>query len=145
MHSRDAGAYWKDQRQVDLNRAVTLAVSNPLGENAPGVINLRRWVATIDAAVAQRAMVLCKTGVMPNGDQVTPLVANSFMCSKWTGAQGASLARGAERINDLAEEVREKMDGTPGASHARLEELADGQGSGVHFSECSDPNCRGCA
>ena len=107
----DAATYWKDQRVVDLQKAVSITITSPMGENDPRVLNLRKWVTMIDAAVANKAMLLCKTGKMPNGDDVTPLVTNSFMCRMWTGTQGASVARGTERINDLAEEIREKIDG----------------------------------
>lgn len=128
------------RRGENLNKAVVIATDSPLGENHPKVVNIRRMVQVLDEGVATRAMVQCGGGY-----QESELVANSFMCSRWTGTTGASLAREGQRINDLPEEVRDKLDGPE--STAKLDELAEGQkqSSGLHFNECRDATCKGCA
>lgn len=131
IHMRDATEFWfgdkskgtLGQRQVNLNRAVSLAVGHPLGENHPKVVNIKRMVQLTDEAVARKAMVRCAGGGRNAQGEQSDLYANSFMCERWTGAAGASVARGGERINDLPEEMREKIDGPE--SKAKLDELAE--------------------
>lgn len=123
---RDATEFWFGdktkgtfgRRGEDLNRAVTIAVDSPRGENDQRVLNIRRMIVVLDEGVSTRAMVRCGGGY-----NETDLIANSFMCHRYVGATGASVAREGERINDLPEDVREKIDGSD-SSTAKLDELA---------------------
>lgn len=111
---RDATEFWfGDQtkgtlgrREENLNKAVAIAVDSPLGENHPKVVNIRRMITVLDQGVSERVMVRCAWGGVES-----ELVANTYMCNKYVGADGASVAREGERINDVIEEVREKIDG----------------------------------
>lgn len=129
---RDASEFWfgdktkgtLGRRDENLNRAVAIAVDSPLGENHPKVLNIRRMVEFCDSGVRAKAMIRCAgSGVNGKNEPVGELVANSFMCRKYVAATGASLAREGQRINDLPEEIREKIDGPDPV--VRLEELAN--------------------
>ena len=132
LFMREASTFWfgdKDKgtlgrREENLQAAVVLAIESPLGENHPKVLRLRRMVEFCDNAVRSRVMIRCGGGgVDAKGDPVGELVANSFMCRKYVASTGASLAREGQRINNLPEEVREKLDGPDPV--ARLEALTD--------------------
>lgn len=148
IHMRDATDFWfgdpakgtHGRRGETLDRAVALALESPRGENDPRVVNIRRMIQIGDEGVRQRAMIKCGPGYA-EGD----LVASSYMCTKWTGATGASIALGGERINDLAEELREKIDGSPKQASAKLDEIVQRERERPHYNECVDPNCKGCA
>ena len=103
---RDATEFWFGdktkgtfgRRGENLNKATTIAVMSPQGENHPKVVNIKRMVMLCDAAVEAGTMVRCGGGY-----DKSELVANTFMCERYVGATGASVAREGERINDLAE------------------------------------------
>lgn len=126
VHMRDATEFWfgdptkgtHGRRGQALDRAVAIALAHPMGEQAPQVVNIRRMIQIGDEGVRQRAMIKCGPG-HAEGD----LIASSYMCTQWTGATGASIALGGERINDLAQELREKIDRSPAQASAKLDEI----------------------
>lgn len=111
---RDANEFWFGdktkgtfgRRGENLNKALTIAMESPMGENHPKVVNIRRMVEFVDPQIKMGMMVRCGGGY-----DKSELIANTFMCERYVGATGASVAREGERINDLAEEIRDKIDG----------------------------------
>ena len=114
-HSSRAAAFWTQRRQQDLARALTIAQEHPAqGEEHTQVVNIRRMVDTIDNQVAAGTLLRCGgDGKTAAGDPVADLVAHNFLCHKWSGAQGASIARAGQRADDLPEELADKIDGQP--------------------------------
>jgi len=125
---RDASTFWfgdKDKgtlgrREENLQTAVRRAIESPSGERDQSVVNIKRMVMIIDHGVSERAIVRCG-----GGHTESELVANAYMCQHYVGADGASVARGAERINDLPEEVRDKIDGAGPTNTAKIDEAID--------------------
>lgn len=125
---RDATEFWfgdktkgtLGRREENLQKAVQIAIESPLGERDQRVLNIKRMVVIVDEGVAQRAMVRCGGG-HPDSE----LVANAYMCQHYVGADGASVARGTERINDLPEEVRDKIDGSGPTDKGKIDAAID--------------------
>lgn len=102
---------WTQLRQRDLARAAEIALGSPDGEANQQVVNIRRMVNDIDHLVATKHMAPCSGGgETANGEPVGDLVAHAFLCHKWTGVQGSSLAREG-KTDRLPEEVAERIDG----------------------------------
>lgn len=122
---RDATTFWfgdKDKgtlgrREENLQRAVKIAIESPVGERDQRVMNIKRMVMIVDDGISKRAIVRCG-----GGHAEGEVVANSFMCEHYVGADGASVARGTERINDLPEEVRDKIDGSGPTNTSKIED-----------------------
>lgn len=103
---------WAQLRIRDLNIAVKIATDSPQGENDVRVENIRKMVNTLDHAVVQRKAGICTgDGKTADGNPVGDLVAHSFLCSEWSGAQGASIARGGQKADELPEELKQRVDG----------------------------------
>ncbi len=112
IHSSSAVAYWTDKRKNDLQIAKNLAGESPKGFEHPEVKNILKRVDTLDHTVAAGALIRCTTGVTAKGLPVGDLTAHNYLCSKWSGAQGASLARDG-KLDELPEELQDRIDGTP--------------------------------
>lgn len=97
---------WKTKRLSDLATAVRLATESPDGEQAIPVVNIRRMVSQMDHAMAKPVPVF---GVCMSGHIETDFVSNSYLCDRWTGAAGASLARAGQKADTLPEELMEQV------------------------------------
>ena len=107
-----AKSWWKDKRQKDLNEALALSMTSPLGEQDPTCKNIRRMVDMIDHGVASGGLFKCMGhGVDANDNPIGDLVKSSYLCRKWSGAQGATVAREGEKADDLPMELEEKFKG----------------------------------
>lgn len=111
-NSSSANAFWSERRLHDLTRAQGIANDSPDGEKDIKVDNIKRMVDTTDHAIASGALMRCTKGVTANGDPVGDLVAHNYLCQKWSGMQGASIARAGQKADDLPEELADKLDGS---------------------------------
>jgi hypothetical protein len=90
---------------------VSLQSNNTQGEDHPHVVNIRRMVNNLDHMVASRVVGVCGgNGRTADGQPVGDFVAHSFLCDRWSGVQGASMAREGGKIDDLPEEVAQRLD-----------------------------------
>ena len=110
VNSCSAVEFWTERRKRDLTHAKLLAQNSPQGDDHPQVKQVYRMVDTIDHSVAAHALLRCTKGVTAEGEPVGDLVAHNYLCSKWSGKQGASLAREG-KLDDLPEELADKLDG----------------------------------
>jgi hypothetical protein len=102
---------WFDRRQADLAIAVRMALESPLGENDPKVVNIRRMVEAVDLGIKSHTLGTCDgTGIDAEGNSVGDFVKSVYLCAKWSGAQGASVARAGEAADPLPMELRDKED-----------------------------------
>jgi hypothetical protein len=85
---------WFDKRHQKLAYAQRIAIQSQAGENDSEVVRIRRQVEQIDAQMAQQTMFVCNVGRTADGNPVGDFVASAFLCDRWTGRDGASLARG---------------------------------------------------
>lgn len=108
---REAAAklWWEKARGDMLQKAVIIAMKSPLGEASQPVVNIRQGVPKIDGLITVGAMGACKTGRKPNGDPVGDFVHQTYLCGRWTGMTGASVAREGEALDKLPEELMEDM------------------------------------
>lgn len=109
-----ATAFWTDRRQADLRKALDIARTSPLGEQDPKVLNIRNMVDTCDHAVASGALVKCGslTAKTAHNEPIGDLVAHNYLCNSWSGATGASIAREGGKLDELPEELADKLDGS---------------------------------
>lgn len=104
--------WWTQKRQEDLNQAMALALESPMGEQDPKVKNLRRMIDLVDHGMASGGLFKCLGhGVDADDNPVGDLVKSSYLCRKWSAAQGASMAREGEKLDDLPMELEEKYKG----------------------------------
>lgn len=108
-NSSHAGKWWNERRLIDLKAAVVLAQESPLGEKLPKVVQIRRMVDMLDKAVAEGAMIRCTKGVTAIGETIGDLTPHNYLCDRWCGAVGASLAREGGAPDKLPEELMEIM------------------------------------
>ncbi len=92
-------------------RAFQFAQQPRLGENDPRVVNIRRWIALGDDAFRTHKAIHCDVGVTATGQQVGGVTPANYMCSKWKGLEGASLAKINGRVDMLPEELLFEVDG----------------------------------
>lgn len=103
--------HWVERRQKDLEVGLSLSLQSPLGEEDPKVKGIRRMVHHVDHGVASKTLGMCLGhGVNRNGDPVGDLVMSTYMCDRWTGAQGSSIARAGEAIDILPAELEDKLE-----------------------------------
>lgn len=113
--SQRATAFWTERRQWDLNKALTISMTSPLGEEDPKVQNIKNMVNKVDHGVASGSLLRCVSipkGRSANGDPVGDLVVHNYLCDRWSGATGASVARGGQKPDTLPEELADKIDGS---------------------------------
>jgi hypothetical protein len=101
--------WWDEARAKQLHRAVVIANGSHQGEKDPRVIRIRGQVPLLDAKFTENAFVTCERGVKPDGSAVDTFVFNNYLCSQWTGRQGASVARAGQAADKLPEELLERM------------------------------------
>ncbi len=119
INSCSATEFWTQKRQADLAIAKRLADGSPMGYEEPHAKNIMHMVDTVDHSVAAHALLRCTKGVCANGEPVGDFVAHNYLCSKWSGKQGASLAREG-KLDDLPEELADKIDGQPSLDFEKL-------------------------
>lgn len=100
-----AKQFWKDKRQKELAYATQQALADPLGEDAPQVIAIRRMIDAADKGVASGLLAKCRVG----GSEAD-LISIGFLCDKWTARDGASVARDGKPVDKLPEELMEGME-----------------------------------
>lgn len=121
IHAKDPAPRWLDQRQQKLDYALRVALQTPRGENDPEIVKIRRTVEMIDGAVARGDVFVCAKGKTANGEPVGDFVTSAFMCDRWSGRDGASLARADDgKLDELPEELRERIDGPDPINVAQL-------------------------
>lgn len=111
IHGDSAREFWTEKRKRDLLFAKQLAENSPRGEDHPQVVQIRKMIDTVDHSVAAHALLRCTKGVTAEGEPIGDLVAHNYLCSKWSGKTGASLAREG-KLDDLPEEAADKLDGS---------------------------------
>lgn len=112
-HSSSGTQFWEERRLHDLARAKGIASGSLLGENHQKVLNIRRMVDQLDHQVAAGNLRRCTTGRTPDGTPVGDLVAHNYLCTRWSAAEGASMARAGQKADKLPEELAEELDGKP--------------------------------
>jgi len=101
---------WTERRQSDLKVALDTSLKAKRGENDVRVVNIRRMVDSLDHLIASRGAGLCVGGgETADGKPVGDFVMAAFLCHKWSGRQGASLASDG-KPDLLPEELRERVD-----------------------------------
>jgi hypothetical protein len=118
--SEEAVKFWTERRKRDVLFLKQLIEQAPAGEQSLAVKQLVKKIDTIDHSVAAHALLRCTKGVTAEGKPVGDLVAHNYLCSKWSGKQGSSLAREGRGLDDLPEELADKIDGTPSVDLERL-------------------------
>jgi hypothetical protein len=110
---------WEGKRQHELKTALDIVLDLPDGEpktvdecktpQALRAFNIKAMVNSLDHLVASGHVGCCKGGGRTaDGNQVGDFVVHSFLCDRWSGVVGASLAR--EGTTDkLPEELAEDM------------------------------------
>jgi hypothetical protein len=111
VNSSNAVAFWTERRQADLQKVAAIATSSLLGEKDERVQKMIQFVDAADHYVAAHALLRCVKGIKADGQPVGDLVMHNFLCSKWTGKEGASLARIDGKLDKLPEELAWYVDG----------------------------------
>ena len=119
LNSSSAVAFWTERRKEDVLRLKVLADQTPPGVSNQTRDNLAHMIDTTDHSVAAHALLRCTKGVTAEGNPVGDLVAHNYLCGKWSGKQGASLARQG-KLDDLPEELADKLDGQPSMDFENL-------------------------
>lgn len=101
--------WWNEARQMLLQKAVGLAMKSPIGEKDQHVLAIRKGVPEMDAQMTKQEWVTCKVGKKADGTPVDDFVASTYLCSQWTAAQGASVAREGAAPDKLPEELMERL------------------------------------
>lgn len=114
VHKRSATEFWTKERQRMLTKALTISMHSKLGENHPKVFNIRTAVNQTDHNVAAGLLIQCgsnlvRPGRTADGNPVGDLVSANFLCDRWSGAQGASIARAGQKADALPEELADKV------------------------------------
>lgn len=110
-HSSAATEFWSTRRLQELQRAKVIAEESPEGEDHVKVQNLRVMINKIDHLVAARMLIRCTTGRKADGSEVSDLIDNTYLCDRWSGAEGSSMARDVGKTDKLPEELVEDLDG----------------------------------
>lgn len=101
--------FWELCKKRDLASAAAMAAADPRGEKTPSVINTRKMVRDAGAAIQAGLFGICTT--LNPAPEVKDFVQASFLCDRWTGRQGASVARAGSGLDSLPAELKEKIDG----------------------------------
>ncbi len=120
VNGSHATEFWTERRKQSLVRLKVLIESGKTKNiDRLAADNLAKMIDTTDHSVAAHALLRCTKGVTANDEPVGDLVAHNYLCSKWSGMQGASLAREG-KLDDLPEELADKLDGQPSLDLERL-------------------------
>ena len=106
---RAVDTWWKEARQAFLARGAQIALNSPDGEKNERVMAIRKHVPMIDAAMTSHEWTMCDVGVKADGTPVSGFLHVTYLCGKWTGAEGASVAREGAAPDKLPEELMERM------------------------------------
>jgi len=110
--TEEARRKWSAKRQGNLEQALKISLESPQGQDDQRVYNIRGMVDRLDHEIAKGSAGVCSGGGKdPHGNPVGDFVVHNYLCSKWSGAQGASMARGAQKADKLPEELQEQLDG----------------------------------
>lgn len=130
INGETASAFWTEQRKGKLLMLRQLIEQSGQGhaikhdlvhgvvvdwsivKMTPAMDKVKSEIDTIDHSVAARALLRCTKGVTAFGAPVGDLVAHNYLCSKWTGRDGASVAREGGKLDALPEELIDKLDGS---------------------------------
>lgn len=108
--SLEAGkAFWSNARLRDLQIAAGRAAAHPHGESETQVVNIRRMVDTVDVGVAKGELGSCLKQDLQRDQPIGDLVAHAYLCTHWSGKQGASLAREGAKADKLPGELMEDL------------------------------------
>lgn len=108
----EARKRWSQKRQGNLEQALKISLESGQGEDDHRVYNIRGMVDKLDHEIARGSAGVCKGGGKdPQGNDVGDFVVHNYLCSKWSAAQGASMARGGQKADKLPEELQEELDG----------------------------------
>lgn len=106
--------WWNGARQSMAARGAEIAAT--AGIDDPRVQALRKTLPEMDVGMETKLWGLCTGGGFTYKDvagrkskePITGFVQNAFLCEKWTGAQGASVARDGQKADLLPGEVIER-------------------------------------
>lgn len=109
--------WWNGARQAMAARGAELAATAGLAD--PRVQALRKTLPEMDVGMETKLWGICTGGGFTykevNGRKVkqppfedTQFIQNAFLCEKWTGAQGSSIAREGQKADLLPQEVVER-------------------------------------
>jgi hypothetical protein len=115
---------WEVKRQGDLTTALNIALDLPDGEpktaeecktpQALRCFNIKSMVNSLDHLVATGHVGICTGGGRTeDGKPVGDFVVHSFLCDRWSGVAGASLARIDGKLDKLPGELADKLKKAP--------------------------------
>lgn len=126
IHAKSPVDRWLTKRATKLAYAVQIALQSPNKEDDPEVVAIRRQVDQIDGHCRRKEIYTCDHGRTADGQPVGDFVASAFLCDQWSGQVGASLARADNgKLDDLPEELRDKIDGSQPMSLADFKAKAE--------------------
>ncbi len=126
INARSPIDLWKEKRAAKLAYAVQISLQSQQGEDDPEVVAIRRQVDQVDGHCARKEIFTCGQGRTADGQPVGDFIASAFLCDRWSGQVGASLARADNgKLDDLPEELRDKIDGSQPMSLADLKAKAE--------------------
>lgn len=107
--------WWDRARPHMLEKAVAMALASKEGEEDVRVRNIRTLVAGLDKSIEDGLYGVCKvdggtTLVNAPPNQLGNFVPHQFLCPKWTGVQGASIARAGQAPDILPDELQDRFD-----------------------------------
>lgn len=107
--------FWLQRRVGELRKATIIALESRKGEQDQRVVNIKSMVMKLDLAMAEKPPLfgLCLNAKAKEQDKLGDLVASAYLCSAgWSGAEGASIARGASAPDKTAAELIEDTFGS---------------------------------
>jgi len=132
---------WEQKRQNDLQTALKIAMNLPDGEpksaedcktpEALRCFNIKAMVNSLDHLVASGHVGVCTGGgKTADGNPVGDFVVHSFLCDRWVAMAGARLTNEGGRLDDLPEEVADKLNSRTLISDEMAEKLSGGSDEG---------------
>lgn len=97
---------WSVERLASLSTALEMSKLHAEGENHPRIVGMRRMIDGLDNAISRGIQ-----GVCLKGSSESTFVADGYLCDKWNGRQGSSLAQGSGASDALPDELKDKIDG----------------------------------
>lgn len=130
VHAKAPFERWLEKREAKLALGLQIALQSDLRESDPVVVRIRREVDMIDGAVARHEVFICDHGRTADGNPVGDFVTSAFLCDRWSGRDGASLARADNaKLDELPEELRERIDGPEPLTPAQVAAKTQGDAS----------------
>ncbi len=97
--------FWQSRRRIDLDYALAISKVDPLKEEAPQVVSIRRMVDLVDNSIAQGVFGLCLSG-----KGLSDFTHNAYLCDGWSGKEGSSVATSGTKVDLLPEELKERQE-----------------------------------